>query len=274
MQVGFFTMPLHPPGSDITQTLEDDLHQLEVLDSLGYSEAWIGEHFTTVWENIPAPDMFIANALARTSDIKLGTGVTCMPNHNPFMIAHRIAQLDHMAKGRFQWGVGSGGFPGDFEVFGFDPATNDHRLMTRESIETILSIWDDPKPGVYEGDYWKFTIPEPVDEFGLRFHLTPYQKPHPPDRGSGRVAELGYADTGGRARLDSNEHQLGAVSHAQHALGRGGAGRDKVGADAGPQRLAHRPRDIRRRYDRASARGGAWRRAAARLRAVLPASDV
>ena len=180
MQVGFFTMPLHPPGSDITQTLEDDLHQLEVLDSLGYAEAWIGEHFTTVWENIPAPDMFIANALARTGDIKLGTGVTCMPNHNPFMIAHRIAQLDHMAKGRFLWGVGSGGFPGDFEVFGFDPATNDHRRMTRDSIETILNIWDDPKPGVYEGDFWRFTIPEPVDEFGLRFHLSPYQKPHPP----------------------------------------------------------------------------------------------
>ncbi len=180
MQVGFFTMPLHPPGSNITQTLEDDLHQLEVLDELGYAEAWIGEHFTTVWENIPAPDMFIANALARTERIKLGTGVTCMPNHNPFMIAHRIAQLDHMAKGRFQWGVGSGGFPGDFEVFGFDPRASDHRQMTRDSIDTILGIWDDPKPGVYEGKYWRFTIPEPVDDYGLRFHVKPYQKPHPP----------------------------------------------------------------------------------------------
>ncbi len=180
MQVGFFTMPLHPPGSSITQTLEDDLHQIETLDRLGYAEAWIGEHFTTVWENIPAPDMFIANALARTANIKLGTGVTCMPNHNPFMIAHRIAQLDHMAKGRFLWGVGSGGFPGDFEVFGFDPSQNAHRQMTRDSIDTILQIWKDPKPGVYESDHWRFTIPEPVDEFGLRFHVTPYQKPHPP----------------------------------------------------------------------------------------------
>ena len=33
-----------------------------------------------------------------------------MPNHNPFMIAHRIAQLDQMARGRFHWGVGSGDF--------------------------------------------------------------------------------------------------------------------------------------------------------------------
>ena len=44
-----------------------------------------------------------------------------MPNHNPFILAHRIAQLDHMAKGRFLRGVGSGGFIGDFEVFGIDP---------------------------------------------------------------------------------------------------------------------------------------------------------
>ena len=39
-------MPLHPPGADIAQTLDDDLAQLALLDRLGYEEAWIGEHFT------------------------------------------------------------------------------------------------------------------------------------------------------------------------------------------------------------------------------------
>ena len=180
MEVGYFTMPLHPPGSDVTKTLDDDLEQIVTLDGLGYKEAWIGEHFTTVWENIPAPDLFIAKALALTQNIVLGTGVTCMPNHNPFMIAHRIALLDHLAHGRFHWGVGSGGFPGDFEVFGFDPDTGEHREMTRDSIDLVLKIWDDPKPGLYKHKYWSFTIPEPVDDYGLRFHLKPYQKPHPP----------------------------------------------------------------------------------------------
>ena len=66
MQLGYFTMPLHPPGSNVTQTLADDLDQLVVLDKLGYKEAWIGEHFTTQWENIPAPDLFIAKALGMT----------------------------------------------------------------------------------------------------------------------------------------------------------------------------------------------------------------
>ena len=180
MEVGYFTMPLHPPGSNLTKTLEDDLEQIVTLDRLGYKEAWIGEHFTAEWENIPAPDLFIAQALALTGSIGLGTGVTCMPNHNPFIVAHRIAQLDHMAKGRFLWGVGSGGFPGDFEVFGFDPKAKDHRQMTRDSIDLILRIWDDPKPGVYEHKYWRFTIPEPIEDIGLRFHVKPYQLPHPP----------------------------------------------------------------------------------------------
>ena len=60
MKLGYFTMPLHPPGANITQTMDDDLDQLVYLDKLGYSEAWIGEHFTAQWENIPAPDLFIA----------------------------------------------------------------------------------------------------------------------------------------------------------------------------------------------------------------------
>lgn len=180
MELGYFTMPLHPPGSNFTQTLEDDLEQIVTLDRLGYKEAWIGEHFTAKWENIPAPDLFIAQALALTNDIVLGTGVTCMPNHNPFMIAHRIAQLDHMAKGRFQWGVGSGGFSGDFEVFGFDPATGEQRAMMRDALDLVLQIWNDPKPGLYAHKYWSFTIPEPIDEIGLGFHVKPFQLPHPP----------------------------------------------------------------------------------------------
>jgi len=180
MEVGFFTMPLHPPGSDFTRTLDDDLDQLVTLDRLGYKEAWIGEHFTAEWENIPSPDLLIARALGATENIVLGTGVTCMPNHNPFMVAHRIAQLDHMAHGRFQWGVGSGGFPGDLEVFGFDPETGEQRAMTRDAVDLVLQLWDDPKPGLYEHKYWRFTVPEPQKDIGLGFHIRPYQKPHPP----------------------------------------------------------------------------------------------
>jgi len=180
MEIGFFTMPLHPPGSDITKTFDDDLDQIVALDEWGYKEAWIGEHFTSEWENIPNPDLFIANLIARTNNIMLGTGVNCLPNHEPFMLAHRVAQLDHMAHGRFLWGIGAGAYVGDCEVFGYDPSTEENRKMFRDTIDVILKIWQDPDPGVYEKWNWSFKVPEPLESAGLRLHLKPYQKPHPP----------------------------------------------------------------------------------------------
>ena len=182
MHLGLFTMPLHPPGANFTETLKSDLQQIVALDELGYDEAWIGEHFTSEWENIPSPELFIAQAIALTKNIRLGTGVSCMPNHNPFVLAHRIAQLDHMAEGRFNWGIGTGSFPGDMQVFGYygEQATVDPGAYTRASLDTILQLWADPKPGVYESEWWKFTIPETEDDIGLSAHIRPYQQPHPP----------------------------------------------------------------------------------------------
>lgn len=180
MRVGYFTMPLHPPGTDLARSLADDLAQIELLDSLGYSEAWIGEHFTSEWENIPCPDLFIAQALGRTRQIVLGTGVSCLPNHHPLMLAQRIGQLDQMARGRFMWGVGSGGFPGDFELFEIDTERLEQRGLTRDILETVLALWNDPAPGTFTHDRWHFRVPEPQAEIGLRLHLRPYSRPHPP----------------------------------------------------------------------------------------------
>lgn len=84
------------------------------------------------------PDLFIARALGLTRRMKLATGVSCLPNHNPLMLARRIAQLDQMARGRFYWGVGSGGFPGDFELFGVDPKSGAQREITRAVLDLVL----------------------------------------------------------------------------------------------------------------------------------------
>ena len=140
MNLGYFNMPLHPPGSNHTKTYEDDIDQIVFLDQLGFDEAWIGEHFTAEWENIPAPDIFISYLFAITKSIKLGTGVNCLPNHNPFVLAHRIAQIDHMSKGRFLWGIGSGGFIGDLKLFRHDVQTGTNREMTKESLDLIFQI--------------------------------------------------------------------------------------------------------------------------------------
>jgi len=180
MRLGYFTMPLHPPGADPARTLAEDLEQVVTLDRLGFAEAWIGEHFTSAWEDIPCPDLFIAQALARTENIVLGTGVSCLPNHHPVMLAQRIAQLDQMARGRFYWGIGSGGFPGDFELFDVDTEAFEQRSLTREVLDTVLMLWNAPRPGLYEHRRWRFRVPEPRQDIGLELHMKPYQQPHPP----------------------------------------------------------------------------------------------
>ena len=180
MRYGYFMMPMHPPGSFLADTLDHDLRQVERLDELGFHEAWIGEHFTAEWENIPSPEIFIAAALQRTKQIRLGTGVTCMPNHNPFHLAHRIAQIDHHARGRFNWGVGSGGFIGDFQVMDIDPSTGAQRKMTIEAVDAVLDIWNAPTPGSHAGNGWSYTVPEPTPSIAKHVHVKPFQQPHPP----------------------------------------------------------------------------------------------
>jgi alkanesulfonate monooxygenase SsuD/methylene tetrahydromethanopterin reductase-like flavin-dependent oxidoreductase (luciferase family) len=207
MQLGYFMMPLHPPGSDLGKTLQHDLRQVERLDELGYSEVWVGEHFTAEWENIPAPDLFIAAALQRTERIVFGTGVSCMPNHSPFVLAHRIAQLDQMAQGRFMWGVGAGSFIGDMEMVGIDRKSGYQRQVTGDAIDLVLKMWDDPEPGLYEQHNWRFNVPTPDLSIGKHVHVKPFQQPHPPIAVAGsseRSETLGIAGARGWIPMSSS----------------------------------------------------------------------
>ena len=179
MKYGLFMMPSHPPERDLFQAHQWDLDCLSLADELGYDEAWIGEHFTSPWEPIPAPDLMIAQALQRTKNIKLGTGVHLLPYHHPAELAHRVAYLDHLAQGRFLFGIGSGGLPSDYTLFDVDGIGGQHRDMTREAIDIILKIWEDQGPFEYKGKFWNVNIPDTM--YGtLKYFLNPYQKPHPP----------------------------------------------------------------------------------------------
>ena len=54
---------------------------------------------------IASPELLIAAAAEHTKRIKLGTGVISLSYHNPFMVATRIAQLDHQTMGRIMFGA-------------------------------------------------------------------------------------------------------------------------------------------------------------------------
>ena len=69
MKLGLFMMPLHPPEKSRTQCFDEDIEAVVHAESLGFTEAWIGQHHTVAWEPIPANDIFISNLLPRTRTI-------------------------------------------------------------------------------------------------------------------------------------------------------------------------------------------------------------
>src|SRR5262245_23059113 len=58
LKFGVFLAPFHDLGDNPTLSLERDLELLQLLDHLGYDEAWIGEHHSGGWEIIPSPEVF------------------------------------------------------------------------------------------------------------------------------------------------------------------------------------------------------------------------
>ena len=197
MKLGLFDMPLHPPDRDLTETYDLNLDLMRHADRLGYDEAWIGEHFTIVWENMPAPDLFIARALGETERIVMATGVVLLAFHDPVMVAHRIAMLDHLAKGRFYMGIGSGGVATDFEIFGIDKSTGNQRERMLESMDLILRFWTEDGPFQHQGAFYARVSPEPIHPVELYYHMKPYQKPHPPIAVAGSTPDSGTLELGG-----------------------------------------------------------------------------
>src|SRR3954470_7163808 len=159
MDIGLFVMPGHPPERDIHAGAEWDLQQLIWADELGFTEAWIGEHFTVGWEPCPAPDIVIAQALRETKRIKLAPGAHLLPYHHPAELAHCVAYLDHLAQGRYMLGAGAGAYLSDASLFGVDIRAGQNKEMFREALEIMITIWESDGPFRYEGKYWTCEMP-------------------------------------------------------------------------------------------------------------------
>jgi alkanesulfonate monooxygenase SsuD/methylene tetrahydromethanopterin reductase-like flavin-dependent oxidoreductase (luciferase family) len=177
VKLGALLMPSHPPERPIREGQQRDLDEIERLDRLGFEEAWIGEHFTAIWEPCPAPDLLIAQAVKRTERIHLGPLGHLLPYHHPVELAHRVAYLDHLAEGRYQLGVGVSALPTDHQLFGLDGTGALHRQMTFEALEMMTQLWTGASD--FKGAFWSMGKPGTGFE-GLGYHLRPYQNPHPP----------------------------------------------------------------------------------------------
>jgi probable F420-dependent oxidoreductase len=156
-------------------------------EALGFESLWLGEHpVMPVHSTSPAPgssggsipdfysrlvDPFVAlaRASAVTTTLKLGTGITLVPERNPLLLAKEVATLDYFSKGRFLFGIGAGWNKEETEIMGGNFA---HRwTQTREAIEAMKALWA-KEAAEYHGTYYDFP---PVRSFPR-----PVQQPHPP----------------------------------------------------------------------------------------------
>jgi limonene 1,2-monooxygenase len=153
MRFGVFLAPHHPIGEHPTLQIRHDVDLVEFIDELGYDEFWCGEHHSGGWEMIASPEMFLAAAGERTTQIKLGTGVISLPYHHPFNVAQRIVQLDHLTRGRAMLGVGPGALPSDAVMLGIEPATQRGRM--EESLGIILRLLREDAPFSYKSDWFE-----------------------------------------------------------------------------------------------------------------------
>jgi limonene 1,2-monooxygenase len=165
---GIFLPPFHPNEEDPTQCLERDIELMTWLDKLGFHEAWIGEHHSAGWELIASPELIIAAAAERTKNIKLGSGVTSLPYHHPFLVAQRWVQLDHMTKGRAMLGCGPGALTSDAYMLGIEPSTQRPRML--EAMDAIMRLLKCEDPVTMKTDWFEMNQ--------ARLHLAPYSDPH------------------------------------------------------------------------------------------------
>jgi len=168
MKFGIFLAPFHRIGENPTLAMDRDMELVEWMDYLGYDEVWVGEHHSAGWEIIASPEIFIAAAAQRTKHIRLGSGVTSLPYHHPFLVAQRFVQLDHMTRGRAMLGCGPGALVSDAYMMGIEPVTQRPRMD--ESLDAIMQLLKCEDPVTMKTDW--FELKE------ARLHLAPYTDPH------------------------------------------------------------------------------------------------
>lgn len=145
MRFGIFMAPFHAPtGQNPTAAYARDVATIQLLDELGYDEAWIGEHHSGGVELIPSPEIFIAHVAAQTRHIKLGAGVISLPYHNPLWVADRMILLDHLTRGRSMMGVGPGALPTDAAMIGIDPL--EQRAALEEDFAVLMHLLQSDEP--------------------------------------------------------------------------------------------------------------------------------
>jgi alkanesulfonate monooxygenase SsuD/methylene tetrahydromethanopterin reductase-like flavin-dependent oxidoreductase (luciferase family) len=152
-----------------------DIECVLEADKAGFKYVWVTEHhFLDEYSHLSANEVVMGYLAHATKRIHLGSGIfnpLPMVNH-PAKVAEKVAMLDHLSNGRFEFGTGRGA--GTHEILGFLPEMRD-LTHTREIWEDVIRefpkmFMQDEYEG-YSGKYWSLPPRKILPK--------PYKKPHP-----------------------------------------------------------------------------------------------
>ena len=172
MEFGMFTDFHIRQGMNEAEAFEESFNQVDAAEQMGMDSVWLAEHHFSPDRAILASPLTIASAIAaRTSRIRIGLAVQVLPLANPLRVAEEAATVDHISKGRLDFGIGRSGLTKYYQGYNIDYAESRSRFF--ESLEIILKAWGEEQFS-HQGEYYTFNDVNVVPK--------PYQNPHPPIR--------------------------------------------------------------------------------------------
>ncbi len=153
------------------KALMEELELVIAADKAGFKYVWLTEHhFLDEYSHLSANDAvagYLANATER---IHIGSGIfNPLPQVNhPAKVAERVAMLDHLSGGRFEFGTGRGA--GSHEILGFlhkegITDTSATKEIWEDVIGEFAKMWTQDTYEGYEGKFWSLpprkVLPKP-----------------------------------------------------------------------------------------------------------------
>jgi alkanesulfonate monooxygenase SsuD/methylene tetrahydromethanopterin reductase-like flavin-dependent oxidoreductase (luciferase family) len=142
------------------QQLVDELEIVQAADKAGFKYVWVVEHhFLDEYSHLSANDVVLGYLAHATDRIHLGSGIfNPLPQVNhPAKVAERVAMLDHLSGGRFEFGTGRGA--GSHEILGFlhkegVTDTSATKEIWEDVIGEFAKMWTQDEYEGYEGKFW------------------------------------------------------------------------------------------------------------------------
>lgn len=117
----------------------------EILDFIVWSEeagfdgAWVPEHHLSPDGYMPSPLVVLSAIAARTSKIRIGSGVALAPMYDPVRFAQDCAVLDIVAGGRLEMALAIGYRRREYAAFGLDFTKRGARFD--EFLQIVTRLW-------------------------------------------------------------------------------------------------------------------------------------